>query len=77
MRFAQTACKFDRLHLCPLFFYDLWSLFGALNQNVAKERNQENGQNGLEVGHSRVPQETSQKATMMNGGYGSIKGGSL
>ena len=78
MRFAQSACKFDRLHLCPLFFYDLWSLFGASSLNVAKDKkNLENDKNGLELHHSRVPQEALQKATLMNGGCGSIKGAHL
>ena len=77
MRFAWTACKFDGLHLCHLLFYDLLSLFGTVSLNVAKERNQEIGKNGLEFHHSRVPQEALQKASSMNGGYGSIKGGSL
>ena len=77
MRFAKTACKFDGLHLCHLFFYDLWSLFGTVSLNVAKERNQEIGKNGLEFHHSRVPQEAVQKASPMTDGCGSIKGGLL
>ena len=40
MRFAWTACKFEGLHFCHQFFYDLMRLFGALSLNVMKKSDQ-------------------------------------
>ena len=76
MRFAYTACKFEGLHLCHQFFYDLMSLFGALSLNVVKKRDQENGENGLEGHHPRIPRKALQIASLTNGGRDSVKGGS-
>ena len=61
MRFEQTACKFEGLHLCHEFFYDLLSLFGALSVNVVKKKDQENDENGLD-GHQFITIEYFNKA---------------
>ena len=71
MRFAQTACKFEGLHLCHLFFHDLVSLSVALSLNAANE----NGENGLERRHSRVHAEAPQNVSLMNSSCDLIKGG--
>ena len=73
MRFAQTARKFEGLHLCHQFFNDLMSLFGAFSPNVAKEGDQKSGENGLEGHHPKMPQEVLQNASQTNGGCYSIK----
>ena len=77
MRFALPACKFEGLHLCHRFFHDLMSLVEATSLNVAKEEMKINCEKDPEGLHSRVPQEALQKASPMNGGCGSIKGGSV
>ena len=76
MRLAQTACKFEGLYLCHQFFYDLMSLSGALSLNVVKKRDRENGENGLEGRHPRIPQEALQIASTTNVSRTSVKGGS-
>ena len=40
------------------------SLFGALNLKVVKKRDQENGENGLEGHHRRIPQKALQNRQM-------------
>ena len=75
MRFAQTACKFEGLHLCHQFFYDLMSLFGSLSLNVAKKRDSVNDENGLEGHHPRKPQKALQIASLTNGDCDSVKVG--
>ena len=57
MRFALPACKFEGLHLCHRFFYDLMSLVEAISQNVAKEEIKINCEKDPEGIYSRVPQE--------------------
>ena len=77
MKPFEFASSLRKPHLSSLTHLEVIYLFGALSLNVAKERNQENGKNGLGLHHSRVPREALQKASPMNGGCGSIKGGSL
>ena len=76
MRFAQTARKFKGLHLCHQFFNDLMSLFGALSLNVAKERNQENGENGVVGHHPQNTLKSSNNHVPTIGGSDSVKEGS-
>ena len=38
MRFAQTACKFEGLHVSHRFFYDLMYLLVAMSINVAEKQ---------------------------------------
>ena len=75
MRFAQTARQFEGLHLCHQFFHDLMSLFGSLSPNVAKKRDQENGENGLEGHHPRKPQKALPITSPTNNGHDSVKRG--
>ena len=68
MRFALPAHIFEGLHLCHQFFYDLMSFFEALSLNVAKERNQENGENGVVGHHPRIPRKALKIACPTIGG---------
>ena len=73
MRFAWTACKFEGLHLCHQFFYDLLSLFGALSLNVIKKRDLEIDENGLDGHYHTIPEKALQNTSPTNGGCGSVK----
>ena len=53
------------------------SLVEAISLNIAKEEIKINCEKDPESLYSRVPQEALQTASPMNGGCGSIKGGSL
>ena len=74
MRFALPACKFEGLHLCHRFFYDLMSLVEAISLNVAKEEIKKNLEKDLEGLHSRVPREALPIASPTKGGPDSVKG---
>ena len=63
MRFVLPACKFEGLHLCHQFFYDLMSLVEAISLNVAKEEIRLNREKDPEGLHSRVPQKALQIAS--------------
>ena len=77
MRFALPACKFEGLHLCHRFFYNLMSLLETISLNVVKEEMKINRKKDPEGLHSRVPQKALQMVSLMNGSCGSIKGGPL
>ena len=74
MRFALPACKFEGLHLCHRFFYDLMSLVEAISLNVAKEEIKINCEKDPESLYSRVPQEALQIASPTKDGPFSVKG---
>ena len=54
------------------FAISVWSF----KSKYSERRDQENGENGREHHHSRVPQEALQNASQINVGCDSIKGGS-
>ena len=74
MRFAYPACKFEGLHLCHRFFYDLMSLVEAISLNVAKEEMKINCEKDPESLYSRVLQEALQIASPTKDGPYSVKG---
>ena len=76
MRFVLPACKFEGLHLCHQFFYDLMSLVEAITQNVAKEEIKINHEKDPKSLHSRVPQVALQIASPTKDSPDSVKGSS-
>ena len=74
MRFALPACKFEGLHLCHRFFYDLMSLVEAISLNVAKEEMKINREKDPESLYSRVPKEALRIASPTNGGHDTVEG---
>ena len=77
MRFALPACKFEGLHLCHRFFYDLMSLVETISLNVVKEEIEINRKKDPEGLHSRVPQKALQIASPTKDGPDSVKGSFL
>ena len=76
MRFASLTRKFEGLHLCHRFFYDLMSIVEAISLNVAKEEIKINCEKDPESLYSRVPQEALQIASPTKDGPYSVKGNS-
>ena len=76
MRFVLPACKFEGVHLCHRFFYDLMSFVEAISLNVAKEEMKINCDKDPESLYSRVPQEALQIASPTKDGTASFKGSS-
>ena len=76
MRFALPACKFEGLHLCHQFFYDLISLLEAISLNVAKEEIKIKCEKDPEGLHSKVSQDALQIASPTKDGPDSVKGSS-
>ena len=76
MRFALPACKFEELHLCHRFFYDLMSLVEAMSLNVTKEEIKIDCEKDPESLYSTVPQEALQIASPTKDGPYSVKGNS-
>ena len=76
MPFALPACKFEGLHLCHRFFYDLMSFVKAISLNAAKEEIEINREKYPEGLHSRVPKEALQATSPTKDGPDSVKGSS-